>query len=59
MIYTKEHNNIYKKTKNKKKTTTTDIHNNNILRNMYSGINIHPTQTHMIAEAFDSSLRMK
>ena len=52
MIYTKEH--IYKKT-----TTTTDIHNNNKLRNLYTGINIHPTHTHMIAEIFDSSVRMK
>ena len=53
MIYTKEH--IYKK---KPKKTTTDIHNNNKLRNLYTGINIHPTQTHMIAEPFDSSVRM-
>ena len=51
MIYTKER--IYKTTTTKK--TTTDIHNNNKLRNLYTGINIHPTQTHMIAEPFDSS----
>ena len=37
----------------------TDIHNNNRLINLYTGINIHPTQTHMIAEPFDSSVRMK
>ena len=51
MIYTKEH--IYKKS-----PTTTGIHNNNKLRNLYTG-NIHPTQTHMIAEPFDSSVRTK
>ena len=28
------------------------------LRNLYTG-NIHPTPTHMIAEPFDSSVRMK
>ena len=50
IIYTEEH--IY----NKK---TTDIHNNNTLRSLYTGINIHHTQTHMIAEPFDSSVRMK
>ena len=53
MIYTKEH--IYKK----KQKKTTDIQNNNKLRNLYTGINIHPTQTYMIAEPFDSSVRMK
>ena len=52
MIYKEEH--IYKK-----KQQTTDIHNNNKLRNLYTCINIHPTQTHMIAEPFDSSVRMK
>ena len=36
-----------------------NIHNNNKLRNLYTGINTHPTQTHMIAEPFDSSVRMK
>ena len=46
MIYTKEH--IYKKKKKKKKP---DIHNNNKLRNLDTGI--HPAQTHMIAEPFD------
>ena len=58
MIYTKEH--IYKKN-TKKTTTTTDMHNNKKLRNLYTGINIHrsPTSTHMIAEPFDSSVRMK
>ena len=56
MIYTKEYNYIQK---NKKETTTTDIHNNNKLRNLYTGINMHPTQTYMIAELFDSSVRMK
>ena len=45
--------------KTKKKPTTTDIHDNNKPRNLYTGINIHPTQTHMIAEPFDSSVRMK
>ena len=60
-IYTKEH--IYKKRKKKKKkqqknTPTTDIHNNKKLRNLYTG-NIHPIPTHMIAEPFDSSVRMK
>ena len=50
MIYTKEH--IYKK------ETTTDIHNNKKLRNLYTGINIHPTQIPMIVEPFDSSVRM-
>ena len=59
-IYTKEH--IYKKKKKQKKNTqhtTTDIHNNeNKLRKLYTG-NIHPTPTHMIAEPFDSSVRMK
>ena len=53
MIYTKGHIMI------QKKTTTTDTHNNNKLRNLYTGINIHPTQTHMFAEPFDSSVRMK
>ena len=52
--------NIY--TKKEKKTTkntpTTDIHNNKKLRNLYTG-NIHPIPTHMIAEPFDSSVRMK
>ena len=43
--------------KDKKKTT--DIHNNKKLRNLYTGINIHPTPIHMIAEPFDSSMRMK
>ena len=57
MIYTKEHNYIQKKTKKNKKTT--DIHNNNKLRILYTGINIHPTQTQMIAEPFDSLVRMK
>ena len=57
-IYTKEH--IYKKRKKKqqKNTPTTDIHNNKKLRNLYTG-NIHPIPTHMIAEPFDSSVRMK
>ena len=40
--------------KNKK-----NIHNNNKMRNLYTGINIHPTQAHMIAQPFDSSVRMK
>ena len=52
MIYTKEQ----KKTTT---TTTTDIYNNDKLKNLYTGINIHSTQTHMIAEPFDSSVRMK
>ena len=55
IIYTKEH--IYKK---KQQKTQKNIHNsNNKLRNVYTGINIHSTQTHMIAESFDSSVRMK
>ena len=41
------------------KQTKKNIHNNNKLRDLYTGINIHPTQTHMIAEPFDSSVRMK
>ena len=45
--------------KKQKKTTTTDMHYNNKLRNLYTGINIHPTPTHMIVEPFDSSVRMK
>ena len=48
--------------KNNNKTTknpTIDIHNNNKLRNLYICINIHPTQTHMIAEPSDSPVRMK
>ena len=49
IIYTEEH--ISKKKQN--------IHNNNKLKNLYTSINIHPTQTHMIAEPFDSSVRMK
>ena len=47
-----------KKKKRKKNTPTTDIHNNKKLRNLYTG-NIHPIPTHMIAEPFDSSVRMK
>ena len=52
---------IHKRTyiQKKQNKTTTDIHNNNKLRNLYTGINIHPTQTHMFAEPFDSSVRMK
>ena len=34
------------------------MYNNNKLRNLYTGINTHPTQTHMIAEPFDSSVSM-
>ena len=45
------------------KKTTRNIHNNNNnnnkLKNLYTGINIHPTQTHLIAEPYDSSVRMK
>ena len=47
IIYTEEHNYI-QNTKQKNK----NIHNNNKLRNLYTGINIHPTQTHMVAEPF-------
>ena len=47
IIYTEEHK--YKK----------NIHNNNKLRNLYTGSNICPTQTHMIAEPFDSLVRTK
>ena len=36
-----------------------NIHNNNKVKNLYTGINIHPTQTHMLAEPFDSLVRMK
>ena len=55
IIYTEEHiNKKYKKIQKK-----TNIHNNNKLRNLYTGISIHPTQTHMIAEPFDSYVRMK
>ena len=53
---------IHKRTyiqKNKQKKTTTDIHNNKKLRNLYTGINIHPTPTHMTVETFDSSVRTK
>ena len=50
LLYTEEHN---------KKKQKTNIHNNNKLRNLYTCINIHPTQTHKIAEPFDSSMRMK
>ena len=49
-MYTEQH--VYKK---KQKNQ----HNNNKLRNLYTGISIHPTQTHMIAEPFDSSVKMK
>ena len=51
IINTEQH--IYKKKQKK------NIHNNNKLRNLYTVINTHPTQTHMIAEPFDSSVRMK
>ena len=47
-----------KKKKQQKNTPTTDIYNNKKLRNLYTG-NIHPIPTHMIAEPFDSSVRMK
>ena len=52
-IYTKK-----EKKQQQKNTPTTDIHNNEKLRNLYTG-NIHPIPTHMIAEPFDSSVRMK
>ena len=59
-IYTKKEKNKEKKKEKKqqKNTPTTDIHNNKKLRNLYTG-NIHPIPTHMIAEPFDSSVRMK
>ena len=62
-IYTKKEKKNKKKQKKttkkqQKNTPTTDIHNNKKLRNLYTG-NIHPIPTHMIAEPFDSSVRMK
>ena len=41
MIYTKELTYIQKE----QKKITTDIHNHNKLTNLYTCINIHPTQT--------------
>ena len=56
-LYQGKLNDIYKRTYIQKKTTT-DIHNNKKLRNLSTGINIHPTQIHMIVEPFDASVRM-
>ena len=42
-------NHIHRRTYIQKK----NIHKYDKLRNLYTGINIHPTQTHMIAEPFD------
>ena len=59
MTYTQKNISTKKKQKKNNKKTNKNIHSNNKLRNLHTFINIHPTQTHVIAEPFDSSVRMK